>query len=175
MTFEMIALLTISAVLVLGLLVAGIFARSRRGPATSTVDPTGELTTLLANRDGVMSEKVAQLDSKLAELQQSLTSRESALNTQVADMGLQMKSIAGLFTNDRTRGSWGEISMVRIFERAGMIEGLDYDTQITIKGRTPDAIVHIPGGCEVVIDSKFPLARYLDALDTEDPEQRRQY
>ncbi len=177
MTVEMIALLTVGGLLVVGLVLAAVvLSRTRRVPEpTPLVDPTVELKTLLANRDGAMTEKVAQLDTKLAELQQSLTSRESALNTQVADMGLQMKSIAGLFTNDRTRGSWGEITMVRIFESAGMVEGLDYDTQMTIKGRTPDAIVHIPGGCEVVIDSKFPQARYLEALETEDPEQRRQF
>lgn len=176
MTVEVAVLIAVGVLVGVGLIVvAVVFARATRAvEPTLSADSMVELKTLLANREGAMAEKVTQLDTKLADLQQSLTSRESALNTQVADMGSQMKSIAGLFSNDRARGNWGEITMVRIFESANMVEGLDYDTQVTINGRTPDAIVHIPGGCEVVIDSKFPQARYLEALETNDPEKRRQ-
>jgi DNA recombination protein RmuC len=175
MAVELVVLIVVGGCVTVGLIALAIaIARSARTSVEDmpTSDSMAELKTLFANRDGALAEKVSQLDTKLAGLQESITNREVSLNTQVADMGSQMRSISGLFTNDRARGNWGEISMVRIFESGGMIEGRDYDTQLTVNGRTPDAIVHIPGGCEVVIDAKFPQARYVDALETADPEER---
>lgn len=174
MTVEMIGLISVGGLIALGLFAVS-WVLTRKGNAevvVPNVDPTAEIRTMLANRDGVMAEKVTQLDTKLASLQNSVTSRESALSAQVAGIDTQMRTIAGLFTNDRTRGNWGEISMARIFEMGGLVEGRDYETQLTFGGRRPDAVVHIPGGCDVVIDSKFPQARYIEALDADDADER---
>jgi len=173
-TGEMIVLISVGGLIAVGLVIATlVLVRERKSQSVgSVIDPTLEMKTLLANRDGVMAEKVSQLDTKLASLQQSVTSREGALSAQVAGIDSQIRTIAGLFTNDRTRGNWGEISMARIFEMGGLVEGRDYETQMTLGGRRPDAIVHIPGGCDVVIDSKFPQARYIEALDTDDADER---
>lgn len=174
MTVEMIALIVVGGLVGIGLIaLALVLKRGRNGEVViPAVDPLSDVKTFLANREGAMDEKISQLDTKLAALQESVTTRESALNTQVAGIGSQMKTITGLFTNDRTRGNWGEISMVRIFEHGGLVEGRDYTAQFHHDGRRPDAVVHIPGGCEVVIDSKFPQNRYVEALETEDPDER---
>lgn len=181
MTVEVIAILVIGAMLVCGMAV-GLIVLVRRRPqlegsqldAPPVPDPMVEIRTLLSNRDVVVDEKVAQLDTRLAGLQDSITTREAVLNTQVSEMGSQIKTITGLFSNDRARGNWGEVSMVRIFESSGMVEGRDFETQVTIDGRTPDALVHLPGGCDVVIDAKFPIARYVEALEADNPEERNQ-
>lgn len=173
MTFEMVVLTAVGVLIAIGLLAVAVSVARRRPEIPTDLDPMLEIKTLLATREGAMSEKVSQLDTKLASLQNTLTSRESALNAQVTGIGSQMKTIAGLFTNDRTRGNWGEISMARIFETGGLVEGRDYETQVMFGGRRPDAVVHIPGGCDVVIDSKFPQARYLEALDSDEPEERQ--
>jgi DNA recombination protein RmuC len=173
-TFEVSAILALAAVLVCGMAV-GLVLLVRRQPRderSTVTDPILELKTLLAGRDGVLDEKVAQLDTKLAGLQESITSREAVLNTQVTDMGTQMRTITGLFSNDRARGNWGEISMVRIFESGGLVEGRDFETQVTINGRTPDALIHLPGGCDVVVDAKFPIARYVEALEVDNSEEQ---
>lgn len=174
MTNEVIALIGAGALATTGCIVlAVLLVRAHRAPVASPhTDPLVDIKTLLANREGAMAEKVAQLDTKLAALQDSVATRETALNTQVAGLGSQMKTITGLFTNDRARGNWGEISMVRIFETGGLIEGRDYETQFHFEGRRPDAVVHIPGGCDVVIDSKFPQVRYLEALEATDPDEQ---
>lgn len=169
MTNEVIALLAVGTLMVAGLVFAAIVVARGRKALPHEVDPLVEVKTLLANREGAMAERVAQLDTKLAALQSAVATRETALNTQVAGLGSQMQTITGLFTNDRARGNWGEISMARIFETGGLVEGRDYDTQLDFGGQRPDAVVHIPGGCDVVIDSKFPQARYLEALEAADP------
>jgi DNA recombination protein RmuC len=63
--------------------------------------------------------------------------------------------------------------MKRVFEQGGLVEGRDYTCQAIQGGVKPDALVHLPGGRNIVIDAKFPAARYLEALSEPDPGQRR--
>jgi DNA recombination protein RmuC len=178
MTVEMLALIGVGGVVGIGLAALAVVLKGR-APVPPPVAPApeadamSEVKALIAGREGAMDEKVSQLDRRLAALQESVTSRESALNAQFVGIGDQMKTITGLFTNDRQRGNWGEISMVRIFEHGGLVENRDYTTQFNGDGRRPDAVVHIPGGCDVVIDSKFPQTRYLEALECEDETDRK--
>jgi DNA recombination protein RmuC len=74
-----------------------------------------------------------------------------------------------------TRGQWGEIQVRRILEMTGMSEHTnDFSPQQTVadgNGGTlrPDYIVGMPGNRCVVIDSKVPLASYLDGAQSNDP------
>lgn len=174
MTLEIVslvvALLAVIAVVVLSILVVRTRTRDAGDSLTTAL---ADMRLSLAGRDGVLDEKVSQLDTKLSTLQESVTGREAALDQQVRGIGDQMQSITTLFTNDRARGSWGEISMMRIFELGGLVEGRDYTPQFHSGEGTPDAVVHLPGGCNIVIDSKFPVARYNEALSVKDPDQRQ--
>jgi len=185
MTTETIAPMiatAIATVVVLGVigLVIVFFAGRRRQPAVDPAQASPELTrrieemqSAFANREGALGAQMAQLDTKLATLQESVTGREAALDQQVKGIGTQMQGITALFTNDRARGGWAEIGMKRIFEQGGLVEGRDYTCQVNEGGVKPDAVVHLPGGRNIVIDAKFPTARFAEALSEEDPDRRR--
>jgi len=123
------------------------------------------------DREAVLQAGIAELNFKLASVQESVTRRDAALGQQMEGIGDQMRRISGLFNNDRSRGAWGEISMLRIFELGGLLEGRDFTSQFNAGDRHPDAVVHLPGGRDIVIDSKFPIARYSEALDADDPSE----
>jgi DNA recombination protein RmuC len=155
-----------------GLTVALVRARkTNTGPDLAQVLTT--LQTELACRDGGLDAKVTELNSKLASLQETVASREASLDEQVRGIGERVRGISGLFSNDRARGGWGEISMLRIFELGGLVEGRDFTFQQQTANGTPDALVHLPGGRSLVVDCKFPVARYNEALAADDPEERR--
>ena len=74
-----------------------------------------------------------------------------------------------------SRGRWGEIQLRRILEMTGMsAHAHDFDVQANIADGTlrPDVIVNLPGERCIIIDSKVPLASYMDATQSTDDNTR---
>jgi DNA recombination protein RmuC len=77
-----------------------------------------------------------------------------------------------------TRGQWGEIQVRRILEMTGMTEHTrDFSSQHHVQlddgALRPDYVVRLPGDRCVVIDSKVPLAAYLDGAQSGEAEVKR--
>jgi DNA recombination protein RmuC len=79
----------------------------------------------------------------------------------------------------QVRGRWGEMTLRRVVELAGMNKHCDFAEQPGLEtdgGRLrPDLIVYLPGGKLMVIDAKAPLQSYLDALDATSDEERTRH
>ncbi len=84
------------------------------------------------------------------------------------------KLVSALRSSGKTSGSWGEQQLRNVLEMAGLREGIDFNVQTSIASDTgakrPDAIINLPGGRQLIIDSKCSLNDYLSAgeADTED-------
>ncbi len=76
------------------------------------------------------------------------------------------------------RGRWGEITLKRVAELAGMVAHCDFVEQESVEaegGRLrPDMIVQLPGGRQIVVDAKAVLSSYLEALSAPDETLRRE-
>jgi DNA recombination protein RmuC len=74
------------------------------------------------------------------------------------------------------RGQWGEMTLRRLAELAGMVEHCDFKEQVHVRAEDgnlrPDMIVHMPDGRDLVVDVKTPLDAYLDAVNASTDEAR---
>ncbi len=78
----------------------------------------------------------------------------------------------------QVRGQWGEITLKRVAELAGMVEHCDFREQETAEGDAgrlrPDMIIQLPAGRQIVVDAKAVLAAYLEAVEAQDDGVRQE-
>lgn len=74
------------------------------------------------------------------------------------------------------RGQWGEMTLRRLVELAGMASHVDFSEQVHVATEDgavrPDMIVHMPEARDIVVDVKTPLDAYLSAVEAQDDEAR---
>jgi DNA recombination protein RmuC len=78
----------------------------------------------------------------------------------------------------QVRGRWGEITLKRVAELAGMVEHCDFVEQESVEseeGRLrPDMIIRLPGGRSIAVDAKAVLSAYLEAVEAQDDAMRQE-
>jgi len=128
-------------------------------------------------------ESLAKVDATLQQVETQRAGAYAQLSEQVRSLAVTQQQLHGETSNlvralrtPHVRGRWGEIQLKRVVEMAGMVDHCDFTEQRTFVGEDgrlrPDLLVHLPGGKFVVVDAKAPLTAYLDAIETEDDEQR---
>lgn len=72
------------------------------------------------------------------------------------------------------RGQWGEITLRRLVELAGMVEHCDFVEQSAEAGNSlrPDLVVQMPDDRQLIVDVKTPLDAYLDATEASREDQK---
>ena len=105
---------------------------------------------------------------------------EEHLKTLVSTQQSLRKETGNLVTALRApqvRGRWGEMTLKRAVELAGMSEHCDFTEQVTVESEAgklrPDMIVRLPAGQEIVLDAKVALDAYLDAVSAESDDDRK--
>ncbi|MGO0577785.1 DNA recombination protein RmuC, partial [Ornithinimicrobium panacihumi] len=115
-----------------------------------------------------VEEQVRVLERDRVEHFGQVGSRLEDVAQETRSLHRQTAALAGALNSSGTRGTWGEVQLRRVLEHAGMLERCDFDEQVSATTRhdarvRPDAVVHLPGGKSLVIDSKAPLTAFLRA------------
>ena len=126
-----------------------------------------------------------KLDGRIGEIEKAREGAYQSLTTQVrslldtqGDLRRETSNLVRALRQPIARGRWGELQLRRVVEMAGMLEHCDFVEQVTVQGEEsklrPDLIVRLPGGRNIVVDAKTPLAAYLEAAETQDEDLRKQ-
>jgi DNA recombination protein RmuC len=102
---------------------------------------------------------------------------ESLVNVQ-ALLQRETRNLSTALRRPEVRGRWGEITLRRVVELAGLSEHCDFEEQPQVlTGERnllrPDLLVRMPESRTIVVDAKTPLDAYLDAAEATDDEARR--
>ena len=89
----------------------------------------------------------------------------------------ETRNLVQALRRPEVRGQWGELTLKRLIELAGMVSHCDFYEQTHVPGESgairPDMIIRMPGDRIVIVDVKTPLDAYLSATEAPD-EARRQ-
>ena len=117
-----------------------------------------------------------QIENDRKEAYGSLTQHlETMAQTQTL-LQSETRNLVQALRRPEVRGQWGEITLKRLAELAGMVEYCDFfeqeHTQTEDGAIRPDMIVRLPAGREIIVDVKTPLDAYISAIEAKDDEQR---
>ena len=133
---------------------------------------------------GLVEPLKQQLDAYQKNLQQSSVAQSGALgevkkhletlaqsNATLAAETAQFRSV---LKSNQARGKWGEETLRRVVEAAGMSAHCDF-TEQTASGETrPDLVVKLPGDRFIIVDAKVPDLDFFNGLESADETKRAQ-
>ena len=137
----------------------------------------------LKEREAAIAELVEPLRTSLARTEQQATALErerheayTALRTQIESLASgqtqlqrETRNLVTALRRPEVRGRWGELTLRRLVELAGLSEHCDFTEQLHLFGQEgalrPDLVVHMPDSRDLVVDVKTPLDAYLEALE----------
>ena len=131
-----------------------------------------------------IKDALQQSQTQIAALEKSRSEAYGGIKSQLETMQINQKSLTQETKNlvnalrrPEVRGRWGEITLRRLVELAGMVEHCDFQEQVhtTSNEKTirPDMIVRMPDQRELVVDVKTPLDAYLEAIESTDDAQHK--
>ena len=119
-----------------------------------------------------LKETLDKLDTQTQQIEQKRLAAYEGVSDHINRLILETSQLSNALRKPHVRGSWGELTLRKAAESAGLIEGQDFEMQFstdTDEGRLrPDMVVHLPNKGVIVVDSKVPLDSYLDAMEAAD-------
>jgi DNA recombination protein RmuC len=121
-------------------------------------------------------QQIQRIEKERAETFGSLKS--SLESVALGQQALQKETLrlVNALRRPEVRGQWGEMTLRRLAELAGMVEHCDFKEQVHVRAEDgnlrPDMIVHMPDGRDLVVDVKTPLDAYLEAVNASTDEAR---
>lgn len=117
---------------------------------------------------GRVERQVGALERDRVEQFGELGERLTAVSRSTESLRTETATLASALSASTVRGAWGEVQLRRVLELSGLLPRCDFDEQVTRTSRhgatiRPDAVVNLPGGRHVVIDSKAPMSHFLQA------------
>jgi DNA recombination protein RmuC len=115
-----------------------------------------------------LQQNAAAQSSTLGEVRKQL----ELLSQQSASLANETLQFRMVLKSNQARGRWGEETLRRVVEAAGMSAHCDFTEQATAGDNRPDLVVRLPGERVIIVDAKVPDFDFINALETADPMKR---
>ena len=123
------------------------------------------------------NKQISELEKARSEAYGSIRNHLEAMQLSQQSLTQETQNLVKALRRPEVRGQWGEITLRRLVELAGMVEHCDFIEQVHVVGDDkiirPDMIVNMPDQRQLVVDVKTPLDAYLAAAEAPDDAQRK--
>ena len=140
----------------------------------------------LVQRQEAIKGLVEPLKQQLETYQKNLQSNSTAQASALGEVKQQLERLAQQSTvlaqetqqfrlvlhSNQARGKWGEETLRRVVEAAGMSAHCDFTEQAALGENRPDLVVRLPGERFIIVDAKVPDFDFLNALESAEPARR---
>ena len=140
----------------------------------------------LAQRQESIKTLVEPLKQQLEVYQKRLQQSETAQAATLGEVKKQLETLAQsnqslaqetqqfrmVLHSNQASGRWGEETLRRVVEAAGMSAHCDFTEQTSSGENRPDLVVKLPGDRFIIVDAKVPDFDFLNALETAEPVKR---
>jgi DNA recombination protein RmuC len=131
-----------------------------------------------------LQETLKRYEEQLREMERVRAEQAGNLSRQIQALGVmnealqrETASLSTALRKPQVSGSWGQMSLRRAAELAGMAPWCDFYEQVTVDTETgrlrPDMVVRLPNGRVIVVDAKAPVDAFLNALQASGEEDRK--
>ncbi len=152
--------------------VLGRFQIEAKGDLELKQQAVADLVKPIRDALNKTEEQLQQLERERRESYGALNQHLETLTQTQQELQGETRNLVKALRRPEVRGQWGELTLRRLAELAGMVEHCDFKEQAhtdTEDGALrPDMIINMPGGRQVVVDVKTPLDAYLSAIEAVD-------
>ena len=140
----------------------------------------------LAQRQEAIKGLVEPLKQQLETYQKNLQASSAAQSGALGEVKKHLETLAQsnatlaeetqqfrlVLHSNQARGRWGEETLRRVVEAAGMSAHCDFTEQTSSGENRPDLVVKLPGDRFIIVDAKVPDFDFINALETAEPVKR---
>jgi DNA recombination protein RmuC len=122
--------------------------------------------------------QIGEIEKNRKEAYGSIKVQLEAMSQSHDTLRSETSKLVSALRRPQVRGQWGEMTLRRLAELAGMVHHCDFSEQVhttdeDARGYRPDMVVRLPEQGQLIVDVKTPLDAYLDATEATDEVVRK--
>lgn len=150
----------------------GKFAESAKGDLSQRQEAIATLVKPLEEQLKTYQERLAQSETTQSKTLGEVRQHLESLAQQSQVLSSETLQLRRVLSSNQARGKWGEETLRRVVEAAGMSAHCDFTEQAQSDDKKPDLVVRLPGDRVIIVDAKVPDLDFLSALGTADETKR---
>jgi DNA recombination protein RmuC len=121
-------------------------------------------------------DQIREIEKDRKESFGSITTQLKLMSQGQQQLETETRNLVTALRRPEVRGRWGEMTLKRLAELAGMVDRCDFQEQVhtnTEDGALrPDMVIRLPDNRELVVDAKTSLDSYIAAIEAPDAQSR---
>jgi DNA recombination protein RmuC len=150
------------------------FNEGAKGDLAQRQEAIATLVKPLEEQLKTYQQRLAQSETTQASMLGEVSKHITTLTEQNATLSTETVQLRRVLSSGQARGRWGEETLRRVVEAAGMSVHCDFVEQAQAEEGKPDLVVKLPGDRVIIVDAKVPDLDFLTELGAADDVKRKE-